>query len=69
MPYFDNDGNELNPNLVAKPALCVACVSDDAEHEMGRVRCDLTRLDQQDEAAFTCHAYTPKFPSGALDDE
>ena len=64
MPYYDDDGSELNPNLMAKPALCVVCANNDVEDEMERVRCNLTRLDQQGSEAFVCHAYTPKFPSG-----
>ena len=65
MPYYDDDGSELNPNLMAKPALCVVCANNDAEDEMERVRCNLTCLDQQDSEAFVCHAYTPKSSSEA----
>lgn len=59
MPYFDDDGRELNPDLIPKPGLCVACANDDTEDEMEHVLCNLTRLDQQDEA-FVCYTYVPK---------
>ena len=26
--FFDDDGNALNPDLVAKPDLCVSCATD-----------------------------------------
>ncbi len=59
MPYFDDDGNELNPDLIAKPDLCVSCAKDgDPKEEM---LCNLNRLDQEeDEGEFRCYAYTPK---------
>jgi hypothetical protein len=25
MPYYDDDGSELNPNLIKKPQLCLSC--------------------------------------------
>lgn len=28
MHFFDDDGNALNPDLIAKPALCVLCAKD-----------------------------------------
>jgi hypothetical protein len=62
MPYFDDDGNELNPDLVPKPALCVACRNDEADDEMEVVLCNLTRLDQEVGREFVCHAFVPKTP-------
>lgn len=64
MPYFDDDSNELNPNLIPKPSLCVSCRKDDDETE--RIVCNLTRLDQQDEPEFICFAYESKADSGWL---
>lgn len=58
MPFFDDDGNELNPDLVAKPDLCVSCAKDGDPDE--EIVCTLTRLDQADEDEFKCHAYEPK---------
>jgi hypothetical protein len=55
MPYFDDDGNELNPNLIPKPQLCMSCKKDDDLGE--EILCNLTRLDQRDGSAFKCFAY------------
>ncbi|MFQ5965850.1 MAG: hypothetical protein ACE5KZ_16385 [Candidatus Scalinduaceae bacterium] len=56
--FFDDDGTEINPDLVVKPSLCVSCKKDDDSEE---ILCTLTRADQQDEEEFICHAYEPKF--------
>jgi len=55
---FDDDGNEMNPELVAKPSLCVSCTKDGEPDE--EALCNLNRLDQQGEADFKCGAYEPK---------
>jgi hypothetical protein len=60
--YFDDDGNELNPDVVPKPSLCVSCAKDDDSGEE-EILCNLNRLDQQGEADFQCGAYEPKKPS------
>ncbi|HET6568770.1 MAG TPA: hypothetical protein VFG50_12460 [Rhodothermales bacterium] len=60
MPYFDDDGTELNPDLMPKPHLCVACANDETNDEMERILCTLTRLDQQAEDEFICHAFREK---------
>ena len=60
MPYFDDDGNELNPDLIPKPSLCVGCINDDTEDENERVLCTLTRFDQNGEDEFKCFAFAPK---------
>ncbi len=56
--YFDDDGNEMNPDLVPKPALCVSCAKDEDPSE--EILCTLNRLDQQGEDDFQCYAYQPK---------
>ncbi|MDI9433570.1 MAG: hypothetical protein QM570_17790 [Planctomycetota bacterium] len=56
--YMDDDGNELNPALIAKPDLCVSCAKDGDPNE--EILCNLTRLDQADEDEFRCFAYEPK---------
>jgi hypothetical protein len=57
--YFDDDGNKLNPDLIAKPGLCLLCANDENPHE--KVLCTLNRLDQADEdGEFICGAYQPK---------
>jgi len=60
MPYFDDDGTELNPDLIPKPHLCVGCRKDEWEDQEEQVLCNLTRLDQSDEKDFVCHAFIPK---------
>lgn len=53
--YFDDDGNELNPDLYPKPQLCLSCKkNEDPEEE---ILCNLTRLDQRDEPEFKCFGY------------
>ncbi len=61
MPYYDDDGNELNPDLIQKPSLCVGCLKDDTNDEMERVLCNLTRLDQREDEEFNCYAFIPKY--------
>ena len=57
MQYFDDDGTELNPDLMATPGLCASCAkNDDPKQE---VLCNLTRLDQEGEREFICFAYQP----------
>ncbi|MDG6028114.1 MAG: hypothetical protein E3K40_15725 [Candidatus Brocadia sp.] len=58
MPFYDDDGTEINPDLVPKPSLCVSCKKDDDPGE--EILCILTRADQQDQAEFQCFAYTPR---------
>ncbi len=58
--YFDDDGNELNPDLIPKPALCISCAKDNNGDPEEEILCNLNRLDQQDEDEFRCFAYEPK---------
>ncbi|MFO0795460.1 MAG: hypothetical protein U0586_15515 [Candidatus Brocadiaceae bacterium] len=56
--FFNDDGTEINPDLIPKPDLCVTCKNDgDPEEE---ILCILTRADQQDEKEFQCFAYVPQ---------
>lgn len=56
--YFDDDGMPMNPDLTAKPSLCVMCRHDgDPKQE---ILCNLTRLDQQEEAEFHCDSFEEK---------
>lgn len=50
MPYYDDDGNLLDPITIPMPRMCVACGNKDDPHE--EVLCNLNRLDQRDEKAF-----------------
>ena len=55
--FFDDDGTEVNPDLLPKPAICVSCRKDGLPDE--EILCDLTRMDQRDQADFHCEAYEP----------
>jgi hypothetical protein len=56
--YYDDDGTEMNPDVVSKPSLCVSCTKDDDPKE--EMLCNLNRIDQQGEADFKCGAYEPR---------
>ena len=56
--FFNDDGTEINPDLVPKPGLCLCCKKDDDPNE--EILCILNRADQQDEAEFNCFAYVSK---------
>jgi len=58
--YLDDDRNELYPDLIPKPALCVSCAKNDDPDEEEQILCNLNRLDQQDAREFQCFAYEPK---------
>jgi hypothetical protein len=53
--YFYYDGNELNPDLVPKPNLCLSCKKNEDSNE--EILCNLNRLDQSNESEFKCFAY------------
>ena len=57
--YFNDDGTELNPDLVPKPGLCLTCKKDNAGGKE-EILCTLNRNDQRDEKKFECDAYEPK---------
>lgn len=54
-PYFNDDGTEINPNLIPKPSLCLSCKKNEDQHE--EILCNLTRLDQRNDKEFICYAY------------
>ena len=56
--YFDDDGTEINPDLVHKPGLCISCKYD--EDSSQEILCTLNRIDQQGKDNFQCGAYEPK---------
>jgi len=58
--YFNDDGTEINPELVPMPSICVCCKKNDDPSQ--EILCTLTRADQQDETEFHCFAYEPKNP-------
>ena len=55
MPYYDDDGNELDPSTIPIPKMCLMCEKKDDPHE--EVLCNLNRLDQRDEPDFKCGAF------------
>lgn len=58
MPFYHDDGSEINPDLVPKPSLCVTCRRNDDPGE--EILCALTRADQQEQSEFQCFAYKPR---------
>ena len=55
MPYFDDKGNILNPDLIPIPSLCICCIfNNDPDAE---ILCNLNRLAQRDQLNFECDAY------------
>lgn len=58
MPFYNDDGTEINPELVPKPSLCLSCKKDDDPNE--EILCILNKNDQQNEKDFICGAYEPK---------
>lgn len=57
--YFNDDGTEINADLIPKPGLCLACKKDNAS-DREEILCTLTRNDQKDENEFECGAYEPR---------
>jgi len=56
--FFRDAGTEINPDLIAKPSLCVSCCKDDDPEE--EILCTLTRADQQGEEEFERFAFETK---------
>ncbi|MDP2808213.1 MAG: hypothetical protein Q8O74_08795 [bacterium] len=56
--YFTDEGEEVNPDLIPKPGLCLLCQKDDDPNE--EMLCNLNRLDQKDSGEFRCFAYQSK---------
>ena len=56
---FNDDGTEINADLVPKPGLCLTCRKDNAGGKE-EILCVLTRNDQRDDDEFECGAYEPK---------
>ncbi len=57
--YFDDNGNELNPDLYPKPQLCLSCKKDEDLNE--EILCNLNRLGQTGDTDFKCFAYDTKY--------
>lgn len=54
-PYFDDDGTEVNPDLIPKPGLCLICRKLNNTNE--EIHCTLNRMDQRDDDDFICFAF------------
>lgn len=65
MPYYDDDGNELDITNVPIPKLCLSCEKKDDPYE--EILCNLNRLDQKDNKEFFCGAYESIY--GPLEEE
>jgi hypothetical protein len=65
MPYYDDEGNELDPGMIPMPKMCLMCDKrDDPEEE---ILCNLNRLDQKGERHFRCEAFVSLY--GVLNDD
>lgn len=65
MPYYDDDGNELDPSTIPMPKICLMCEKKDLPEE--EVLCNLNRLDQEGEPHFKCGAFVSLY--GVLIDD
>ena len=52
---FDDDGYQINIDLIKKPSLCLICVKDGDPNE--EILCNLNRADQRNEKEFKCFAF------------
>ncbi len=57
--FFNDDGTEINADLVPKPGLCLICRKDNAAGKE-EILCILTRNDQKGDEEFESGAYEPK---------
>jgi hypothetical protein len=53
--FFDDNGYEINMELIKKPSLCLTCEKNDDPAE--ELLCNMNRHDQKDEKEFKCYAY------------
>ena len=56
--FFDDDGYEINSDLIKKPSLCLICKNDDNPDE--EMLCNMTRYDQKDDNEFKCFSFSKK---------
>ena len=56
--FFNDDGTEVNPDLIPKPSLCITCQKDEIQSE--EILCNLNRMDQLGNDEFVCGAYEKK---------
>lgn len=65
MPYYDDNGNELDPTTIPIPKLCLTCEKKDDPYE--EILCNLNRLDQKNVIDFKCGVYVSIY--GILEDD
>ena len=54
-PYYNDNGQEIDPLQTPTPGLCVICIHyDDPDQE---IECTLTRMDSHEEKQFICYAF------------
>lgn len=53
--FFDDDGYEINTDLIKKPSLCITCIKDNNPNE--EILCNMIRYNLRDENEFKCFAY------------
>lgn len=56
--YFDDNGNEINMDLIKKPALCLICIYNKDKDE--EILCNLNRADQRNDKEFKCFQFCKK---------
>lgn len=56
--FFDDDGYEINIELIKKPSLCLLCKHNDVHEE--EMLCIMNRYDQKDEDEFQCFGFEKK---------
>lgn len=55
MPFYDDDGNELNPKDFPLPKLCTNCCKNGMPEE--KILCTLIRLGYKENEEFICHGF------------
>jgi len=56
--FFNDNGFEINTDLIKKPSICLTCINDDNPKE--EILCNMNRYDQRDDKDFICFAYKNK---------
>ena len=57
--FYNDDGTEVNPDLIPNPSLCITCKKDELSGKE-EILCNLNRMDQLGEDEFNCGAYEEK---------
>ncbi len=53
--FFDDEGYEINTELIKKPSLCITCTNNDNPNE--ELLCNMNRYNQRNDKEFKCFAY------------